>query len=217
MHRQTFCRPQTPFPSTASILSIALCRTCSAFHIRHSEPPLVQGFPQDRTRIHRLAAWLDLQLPLQVAPGGGGWNAVPPIQGLKECDIGFWHPGLHPLRPKGYDERLPYPGTGEAEWRGFLSRRTETPRVINPKQGWVANWNNVPSAGWTAGDAEALERSTGSYHRVAWLMQQVRRVKRRPGFDAAQAAIRKAGSVAQQRPGGIVLEFNRWRERDVLR
>src|SRR5215212_10986467 len=36
--------------------------------------------------------------------------------------IGYWHPGLHPLRPRGWDERLPYPGTGEAEWRGLLPR-----------------------------------------------------------------------------------------------
>ena len=70
-------------------------------------------------------------------------------------NIGYWHPGLHPLRPLGYDERLPYPGTGEAEWRGLLDRATQTPRVINPKQGWLANWNNVPSEGWTSGDAEA--------------------------------------------------------------
>ena len=37
-------------------------------------------------------------------------------------NIGWWHPGLLPLRPRGYDERLPYPGTGQAEWRGFLSQ-----------------------------------------------------------------------------------------------
>ena len=114
-------------------------------------------------------------------------------------NIGYWHPGLHPLRPLGYDERLPYPGTGEAEWRGFLDRATQTPRVINPKQGWLANWNNVPSAGWTSGDAESSERLAGPYHRVGWLMRQVRRVARKPSFDAAQTAIRFAGSYAQQR------------------
>ena len=24
-------------------------------------------------------------------------------------NIGYWHPGLHPLRPRGWDERLPVP------------------------------------------------------------------------------------------------------------
>ena len=75
-------------------------------------------------------------------------------------NIGYWHPGLHPLRPKGYDERLPYPGTGEAEWRGLLPRR-RTPYAINPRQGYLFQWNNVPSLGWTSGDAEARERLAG--------------------------------------------------------
>jgi penicillin amidase len=114
-------------------------------------------------------------------------------------NIGYWHPGLHPLRPLGFDERLPYPGDGSAEWRGFLDRATQTPRVINPKQGWLANWNNVPSAGWTSGDAESNERLSGPYHRVGWLMRQVRRVARKPSFAAAETAIFYAGSYAQQR------------------
>ena len=46
---------------------------------------------------------------------------------------------------------------GEAEWRGLLSRR-QIPAVIDPKQGWLANWNNLPSAGWTAGDGTARKR-----------------------------------------------------------
>ena len=25
--------------------------------------------------------------------------------------LGYWQPGLHPLRPRSWDERLPYPGT----------------------------------------------------------------------------------------------------------
>jgi penicillin amidase len=65
-------------------------------------------------------------------------------------NVGYWHPGLHPLRPKNYDERLPYPGTGEAEWRGLLPRR-KTPHAINPRQGYLMQWNNVPSLGWTSG------------------------------------------------------------------
>ena len=47
----------------------------------------------------------------------------------------------------------------------------ERPQVIDPAQGWLAQWNNVPSAGWTNGDSEALERATGSLHRVGILQQ----------------------------------------------
>jgi acyl-homoserine lactone acylase PvdQ len=114
-------------------------------------------------------------------------------------NMGFWHPGLHPLRPTGYDERLPYPGTGEAEWRGLLDRK-RTPRVINPKQGFLFNWNNVPSEGWTSGDAEASERLTGRYHRATWLSWLARDVAREPSFERMQGAVVRAGTIAQQRP-----------------
>jgi acyl-homoserine lactone acylase PvdQ len=115
-------------------------------------------------------------------------------------NMGFWHPGLHPLRPVGFDERLPYPGTGEAEWRGLLDRRTQTPRVINPEQGFLFNWNNVPSEGWTSGDAEARERLTGRYHRGTWLSWLARDLAREPSFERLQGAVHRAGTTAQQRP-----------------
>ncbi|HEV2061710.1 MAG TPA: penicillin acylase family protein, partial [Solirubrobacteraceae bacterium] len=115
-------------------------------------------------------------------------------------NIGYWHPGLHPLRPKGFDERLPYPGTGEAEWRGLLPRR-RTPHVINPRSGYVVNWNNVPSAGWTNGDAEASERASGPFHRVGWFRRVVRQeLTTQPTWERARAAVFRAGTVAQQRP-----------------
>ena len=115
-------------------------------------------------------------------------------------NIGYWHPGLHQLRPRGYDERLPYPGTGEAEWRGLRDLR-RTPRVINPKQGWLVNWNNLPAKGWTSGDAEATERLSGRLHRGEFLSRQVARLHRRGvTFEGAQDVIRYVGQTAQQRP-----------------
>jgi acyl-homoserine lactone acylase PvdQ len=114
-------------------------------------------------------------------------------------NIGYWHPGLHPLRPKNYDERLPYPGTGEAEWRGLLDRR-KTPHVINPRQGYLFNWNNVPSLGWTSGDGEARERQTGAFHRARLLKLLVGRVARKPSYAASRAIDRTNGTTAQQRP-----------------
>jgi penicillin amidase len=114
-------------------------------------------------------------------------------------NIGYWHPGLHPLRPLKYDERLPYPGTGEAEWRGLLNRK-RTPHVINPKQGYLFNWNNMPSVGWTNGDAPARERTSGKYHRSAWLRREVRAVKRHPSYARHRGIDRTNGTIAQQRP-----------------
>jgi penicillin amidase len=114
-------------------------------------------------------------------------------------NIGWWHPGRLPDKPKRWDERLPLPGTGQAEWRGLL-KTSQLPHVINPKQGWLANWNNLPSAGWTNGDAEAKERIIGRLHRANYLARLVARAARHPSFDAVKAVDRFSGTIAQQRP-----------------
>lgn len=114
-------------------------------------------------------------------------------------NIGYWHPGLVQLRPSRWDERLPLPGTGEAEWGGLVPR-SKMPHVINPKQGWLANWNNIPSQGWTSGDGESSERVTGQFHRVGWLMRLVRDLHKAPTFNGARGVVQREGSTAQQRP-----------------
>ena len=113
--------------------------------------------------------------------------------------IGFWHPGLHQLKPKRWDERLPFPGSGAAEWRGLLPRR-KTPHVVDPGRGWLANWNNPPSFGWTNGDGEARERLTGRWHRVRLLQREVARVAKNPGYERHTAIVRTTGTTAQQFP-----------------
>ncbi len=113
--------------------------------------------------------------------------------------IGYWHPGLHQLKPKQWDERLPMPGTGKAEWRGFLPK-DKRPQVVDPPQGWLAQWNNVPSAGWTNGDSEALERATGRLHRVGILFKLVGRVANNPSFRRSTDIALTSGTTAQQFP-----------------
>lgn len=116
--------------------------------------------------------------------------------------IGFWHPGNYPLRSLRYDERLPFPGTGQAEWRGLLSRKA-MPRVIDPQgRSWLVNWNNPPSADFTSGDGPAREQLNGPYHRVAMLQALVRGAAGgTPDLDAASAGIvRRSSVLATQRP-----------------
>ncbi|MEA2169868.1 MAG: penicillin amidase [Solirubrobacteraceae bacterium] len=113
-------------------------------------------------------------------------------------NIGYWHPGLIQRRPAGWDQRLPLPGDGRAEWPGLIPRR-KLPSIINPKQGYLVNWNNLPSQGWTTGDGEASERVTGPYHRVGWLDRQVRALRKAPTFAGAETAVRREGTFAQQR------------------
>jgi penicillin amidase len=61
--------------------------------------------------------------------------------------IGYWHTGAYPLRPKNADPTLPQPGGGAYDWRG-LERWRAHPHVIDPKGGYLVNWNNKPSVGW---------------------------------------------------------------------
>jgi len=116
--------------------------------------------------------------------------------------IGYWHPGLHPLRDPDWDERLPLPGDGRAEWRGLLPRSRD-PHVIDPPgRNWLVNWNNVPAKGWTSGDAPARERLNGPYHRVAMLQELVRRAAADPSsFTRATVdVVRDMSRIATQRP-----------------
>ena len=113
--------------------------------------------------------------------------------------IGYWHPGLMPLRPRGWDERLPYPGTGEAEWRGFL-KCNQMPHVINPKQGWLANWNTLPASGWTAGDGTARKRMDGPLFRGTFLASLVKAFAKAPSFAAMKSVVLHAATTPQQFP-----------------
>ncbi|VVD76378.1 penicillin acylase family protein [Pandoraea nosoerga] len=70
-------------------------------------------------------------------------------------NIGYVHTGAYPARKPGHDPRLPVPGTGEWDWRGLLPF-SANPKVYNPKQGWIANWNNSPQKGYPASDLFAF-------------------------------------------------------------
>ena len=83
-------------------------------------------------------------------------------------NIAYWHPGLYPARPRAFDERLPYPGTGEAEWEGLLTFE-QMPHTENPAQGWVATWNSKPSVGWTSGDPHYSDRPWAQANRLGAL------------------------------------------------
>lgn len=81
-------------------------------------------------------------------------------------NIAFWHPGLHPRRAAGGDQRLPLPGDGSFDHDGFLDF-AETPQIVNPDQGWLANWNNKPAAGWGDGvGGNAISLPAGADQRV---------------------------------------------------
>ena len=65
----------------------------------------------------------------------------------RDGHIGYWHTGRLPIRVRGHDPRLPAPGDGSFDWRGYLDPRL-WPSVIDPAQGFVVSWNNKPQANW---------------------------------------------------------------------
>jgi acyl-homoserine lactone acylase PvdQ len=84
-------------------------------------------------------------------------------------DIGYFHVGYYPRRQQGVHPSLPIWGTGRWEWSGRFPWRRH-PKVVNPDQGWVANWNNKPARGWDNFDNFKF----GSIHRVELLQDRMR-------------------------------------------
>ena len=85
--------------------------------------------------------------------------------------IAYWHPGLHPLRAASVDPRLPSLGDGSQDWQG-MRRFEDLPHVVDPAQGWIANWNGKPAVGWQdtwTADATSA-RPAGAASRVQALM-----------------------------------------------
>jgi acyl-homoserine lactone acylase PvdQ len=66
-------------------------------------------------------------------------------------DIAYFSSGRLPVRAPGVDPSLPTLGTGQYEWRGFLSEQ-QHPQAIDPPSGMLLNWNNKPAPGWGAAD-----------------------------------------------------------------
>jgi acyl-homoserine lactone acylase PvdQ len=86
--------------------------------------------------------------------------------------------GTYPLRARGTSPDLPTWGTGRWDWKGFSpSSFTERalpggrlPHVINPPQGYIANWNNKPAPGWRAASDDFYYSSA---HRVQMVSSRI--------------------------------------------
>jgi acyl-homoserine lactone acylase PvdQ len=66
-------------------------------------------------------------------------------------DIAWYHACRCPIRAPGTYPGLPTLGTGEYDWRGFLTSK-QHPQAINPPSGVILDWNSKPAPGWGAAD-----------------------------------------------------------------
>ena len=115
-------------------------------------------------------------------------------------NIGYWHPGLLPLRPKGWDERLPYPGTGEAEWRGPAAARADPARdQPHARAGWRTG-TTCRRPDWTSGDGTARKRIDGAFFRAGLLFPLVERLRAGRRSRGCRTSIHRSGTTAQQFP-----------------
>ena len=203
--RRMTCRTETFEVSGAKSTKRRFCRTV------HGPVQLRQGTRTAYAR--RYAIWgQEMQTLTGLAQLNGASSVAPAKPAVKKLTwnenllvaddgghIGWWHPGNLPLRPKRWDERLPLPGTGQAEWRGLLPF-SKHPQPIDPAQGYLMNWNNRPSAGWTNGDAPAPETDVGDLNRATFLDRIVKAAAATPSYASLRGVERAAGTTAQQRP-----------------
>ncbi|HSW14125.1 MAG TPA: penicillin acylase family protein, partial [Solimonas sp.] len=120
------------------------------------------------------------------------WNENVTVA-TRDGHIAYFHPGLFPRRHPDTDMRLPIPGNGDYDFGGNLAF-SELPQVVDPPQGYVANWNNKPAFGWLDGEGlGSTSRPGGAGQRVTsvldklasrrdWRFQDLREIDRHHGI-----------------------------------
>src|SRR3954452_23460725 len=113
--------------------------------------------------------------------------------------IATFSAGRLPIRDPRVDPRLPTRGTGEFEWRGFLSANAH-PHIADPPSGALVNWNNKPAQAFGSSDAEW---SYGSIQRVQLLDAGI---AARPVHDLASVtgAMNKAATQDLRAAGSML-------------
>jgi penicillin amidase len=92
------------------------------------------------------------------------------ICGDADGNISWQASALTPSR-KGWDGRLPVPGTGKYEWDGF---RSDLPREFNPERGFIATANNQIQPKGYAPPIMFKSLSTVPFDRITRILEMIR-------------------------------------------
>ncbi len=113
--------------------------------------------------------------------------------------IAYQRTGPVPLRAPGDDPFLPHPGDGSDEWTGFVPV-ADLPAVVDPPQGWLANWNNKPRAGWTNSSDGFWQ--WGPVQRVQTLQRQLAALAPGSADVATLERVNRVAGTTSQSPVG---------------
>lgn len=114
-------------------------------------------------------------------------------------NIAYWHVGRIPVRARGDNPFLPHPGTGSDEWTGFIPF-DRLPHVVNPRQGWLANWTTKPIADWP--NSTAGLPSWGPAERVQVLFRLLSAIRPGSATTATLASINRVAGQTAESPVG---------------
>lgn len=97
--------------------------------------------------------WLATDRSLEAADRriGGKTTNINMYTMNKAGRLGYVHSGRYPRRAANHDARLPAPGDGSMDWQG-MRPYSDNPRLLDPVQPYIVNWNNRPSADWASSD-----------------------------------------------------------------
>ena len=151
-------RTDTIFVRDEDPVSLDIFRTLHGLVIKFDEDNNL-AYSKKRTweghELESLIGWIESTK----ASGFGEWRKAAKKMALtinwyyadRAGNIGYIHTGKYPIRKPGHDWRFPVSGTGDMEWLGILPFK-KNPQVFNPKQGYIANWNNKPAGYWNDPD-----------------------------------------------------------------
>jgi penicillin amidase len=110
-------------------------------------------------------------------------------------DIAYFGAGLLPHLPhcRACDPRLPHAGTGGQEWRGF-EPFGRMPHSVNPRQGYLVNWNTKPDRGHFY-QQNGGDEYWGTIYRSDDIARDIRRAGRHMTFRRMLAVERDVGTI----------------------
>lgn len=114
-------------------------------------------------------------------------------------NIAHFHVGRIPERAPGANPFFPQPGDGSSDWQGAIPF-DRMPHSVNPRIGWLANWNNKPGPNWPNSSAGFWD--WGPAHRVNTLRRILEKLPPHSVTLETLAAVVRLAGLTTDSPSG---------------